>query len=94
MCESQTDVRHYPNDSCGDPEHDAILEAWYARAEALLDRGQGAAPRAEGLDYQRGYHDASIDSGYHGIEFETCANAMCEGARLSPQERRDKEGTE
>ena len=28
--------RHYPNDNCGDPDHDRILEAWYARAEALL----------------------------------------------------------
>ena len=32
------DVRHYPNDNCGNPAHDRILEAWYARADVLLER--------------------------------------------------------
>ncbi len=36
--EAEAAERHYPGDNCGDPEHDAILEAWYAKAEALLDR--------------------------------------------------------
>ena len=38
--------RHYPNDNCGDPDHDRILEAWYAKAEALLAR----STPAEALD--------------------------------------------
>jgi hypothetical protein len=29
-------ARHYPTDDCGDPQHDAILAAWYANAEKLL----------------------------------------------------------
>jgi hypothetical protein len=32
--------RHYENDNCGNPDHDARLEAWYRRAEAMLDSGQ------------------------------------------------------
>ena len=34
--------RHYPNDNCGDPDHDRLLEAWYARAEGLLGRAEAA----------------------------------------------------
>jgi hypothetical protein len=29
--------RHYPKDNCGNPDLDAILQAWYERAEKLLD---------------------------------------------------------
>ena len=32
--------RHYPDDNCGDPNHDAILEAWYARAEKIIEFGE------------------------------------------------------
>jgi hypothetical protein len=32
-------AHHFDGDSCGDPDHPAIMEAWYRRAEGLLDRG-------------------------------------------------------
>lgn len=28
--------RHYDGDECGDPDHEAIMQAWYVKAERLL----------------------------------------------------------
>lgn len=35
------------------------------------------------IAYQHGVHDGGIDTGYHDIEWETCANASCIEARES-----------
>jgi hypothetical protein len=47
--------RHYPKDNCGNPEHHAILAAWYARAEAMLDRlaAANAGLELNGIEEER-----------------------------------------
>lgn len=54
--------RHYPNDNCGDANHDAILEAWYERANRILDdTGADAAARSsEGVDAQTADLDRAL----------------------------------
>jgi hypothetical protein len=81
--EAEASRRHYLGDDCGDPQHDAILAAWYANAEKLLKTS-----RIDLLEFMLDTWSAPNETEFRRVHKAVTGEEMCEGGSWEPRAKR------